>query len=151
MVTSPIERLAEHLAARVKPDEQELVAEWLDYSLNRCGLVVVSEQSLTRPTADLGEDGELVERLREEARREAAAHKLLADAKSARQSDRDDYPDFPIHGYSSIAPEQTTCWQAADRLILYREALEWIANAPEAYTHKALTDHARAVLSRSGG
>ena len=48
---SPIERLAEHLAARPMPicsDDMRimLVADWLDYSLNRCGLVVVPEQSL---------------------------------------------------------------------------------------------------------
>jgi hypothetical protein len=54
----PLERLAEHLAARpfLTGDGGNIagVADWLDYSLNRCGLVVVPEQSLTRPTP--GED-----------------------------------------------------------------------------------------------
>lgn len=55
---SPIERLAEHLSARPQPmfsTEEgyiEKVADWLDYSLNRCGLVVVEEQSLTRSTQE---------------------------------------------------------------------------------------------------
>ena len=43
-----LERLAEHLAARRLGDwnDTRLVADWLDYSLDRCGLVVVEEQSL---------------------------------------------------------------------------------------------------------
>lgn len=50
-------RLAEHLAARRLGDwdDVKLVADWLDYSLNRCGLVVVEEQSLARPTLDANE------------------------------------------------------------------------------------------------
>lgn len=46
----PLERLAEHLAARpitmLPPYDIAKMADWLDYSLNRCGLVVVTEQSL---------------------------------------------------------------------------------------------------------
>jgi hypothetical protein len=54
---SPLERLAEHLTARPLTwgnDDLLHIQDWLEYSLNRCGLVVVEEQSLTRhsPEAD---------------------------------------------------------------------------------------------------
>lgn len=60
--------------------------------------------------------GELIEQLRESARQHSAAHKMLADAKSDRQTDRDDYPELGTRGYDWIKPEQTTEWQAADLL-----------------------------------
>lgn len=63
---APIERLAEHLCAR-RPcgDTPENVADWLDYSLNRCGLVVMPEQALaTRTPSPSSDIEELVEDLR---------------------------------------------------------------------------------------
>lgn len=61
---------------------------------------------------------ELRERLREQARSESAASKMLADAKTARQTDRDDYPEIRemVGGYSYSTPEQTVSWQAADTI-----------------------------------
>ena len=63
----------------------------------------------------------LVERLREEARQESAACKILADAKTARQTDRDDA--WTTAGYSWAQPEQTTRWKAADALETAEKAL----------------------------
>ena len=55
----PLGKLAEHLSARPMPEGVAAVADWLDYSLNRCGLIVVAEQSLTR-TPDLSDTPERI-------------------------------------------------------------------------------------------
>lgn len=59
---------------------------------------------------------DLVERLREDARQQSAASKMLADAKSARQTDRDDHPEMGQRGYAYVLPEQTNAWKAATLL-----------------------------------
>jgi hypothetical protein len=41
---------------------------------------------------------------------------MMADAKTARQTDRDDYPELECRGYSYPQPEETDFWEAADRL-----------------------------------
>lgn len=48
-------RLAEHLSARPIgiPNEIEPVANWLEYSLNRCGLVLATEAG-TAETTEIG-------------------------------------------------------------------------------------------------
>lgn len=65
----------------------------------------------TRPQPFPKVDG-LVELLREEARQEEAAHKMMADAKTARQTDRADA--WTDEGYDWVRAEQTTRWKAAD-------------------------------------
>jgi hypothetical protein len=106
-----------------------------------CALTAIMQTDAARPTADLGEDGELVRRLR------APAYWMSGSSDG--------------HEGENDAPRE-----AADRLILYREALEAIAangTAPEfepsdaeraAYWRDAALycrKVARAVLSRSGG
>lgn len=51
MTFGTIEALAEHLCAR-RPcgDTPENVTDWLDYSLNKCGLVLITEQRLAELT-----------------------------------------------------------------------------------------------------
>lgn len=59
----------------------------------------------------------LVAELRQHARQHSAAAKMMADAKTARQTDRDGYPEMTamgLSGYDWIKPEQTAEWRAAD-------------------------------------
>lgn len=65
----------------------------------------------------------LIDRLRRHAECYAAADKMMADAKTARQADRDDYPDVDLGGYSSIAAEETDFWKAAEALVAMRSVI----------------------------
>jgi hypothetical protein len=82
-----------------------------------------------RPTADLGDDGELVERLRKGV--------TWSDGKRI---------DAVVG-----AVNDPVMAEAADRLILYREALERIAGMNLSTAMMSAPDITRAVLSRSGG
>lgn len=64
--------------------------------------------------------------LKRQAECESAASKMMADAKTARQTDRDDYPEMRdlVGGYAYELPEQTTSWKAADLIAELVEALE---------------------------
>lgn len=87
---------------------------------------------------------ELLIALREQARRESEAHKMLADAKTARQTDRDDYPELADIGYDWIKPEQTVSWKAADTI----ERLE--ARVGEAEDERDEAVNWSAIVDRHG-
>jgi hypothetical protein len=105
-----------------------------------CALTAIMQTDTARPTADLGEDGELIRRLR------APAYWMSGSSEG--------------HEGENDAPRE-----AADRLILYREALVELLRGCEAIAHHHGIDidaecaaypdspfaKARAVLSRSGG
>jgi hypothetical protein len=79
----PLEALAEHLSARPMPAEN--VADWLDYSLNRCGLMVVGEADyaalkLTRPEPSLNGNAELVELIQSRKNQDFDGECLLTNA-----------------------------------------------------------------------
>ncbi len=48
---SEVYRLAEHLYARKKPGDFSEYLDWLAYSLDRCGLAVVPQESAMRALA----------------------------------------------------------------------------------------------------
>lgn len=56
----------------------------------------------------------LVERLRHMARNSSEAQRMIAEAKTARQTDRDDA--WTDAGYGWPSPEETTEWQAASHI-----------------------------------
>lgn len=58
----------------------------------------------------------LVGRLRQSAQQSSDASRMLAEAKTDRQADRDDYPAMLVRGYSWLKPEQTVEWEAAARI-----------------------------------
>jgi hypothetical protein len=58
----------------------------------------------------------LAVRLEGEAQGESEASRMMAEAKTARQVDRDDYPEMQSRGYSWSQPEETTRWRAASAL-----------------------------------
>lgn len=71
----------------------------------------------------------LVERLRKQAEHAARAMQMLADAKTARQADREDYPELAdIAGYHAPTKEQTLEWQAAAALEAARDDLRQIGS-----------------------
>lgn len=59
-------------------------------------------------------DTSLIERLRTCARQKSEASRMLAEAKSLRQTDHEGPPRADL--YSFVTPEQTDEWKAADRI-----------------------------------
>jgi hypothetical protein len=149
----PIEALAEHLCAR-RPcgDTPENVADWLDYSLNRCGLMIVreSEYAVLRASRPQPTE-ETVERIAylEDALLEATvrahkwmeAHDKLAAGKPYDLPTPADVPDALARAALSALPraDTGTGWQPIeaapkDTLVLTLNAslpgafVPWVGN-----------------------
>jgi hypothetical protein len=85
------------------------------YSAWETALGVLNPPLASTSPDGAGEDAALIQSLRDQARRESEASRMLAEAKTVRQTDRGDTPGLEA-GYSWTQPEQTVSWKAADRI-----------------------------------
>jgi hypothetical protein len=113
-----VERLAEHLGAS---GSIGTLADRIAYSLERCGLALSTKNELP------SEVERTVNYLWQAAKAASETLRMMAEAKTARQTDRDDYPELAATGYSWPKPEETYEYKAAQTILSLQRRLESVA------------------------
>jgi hypothetical protein len=110
-----VERLAEHLGAS---GSIGTLADRIAYSLERCGLALSTKNELP------SEVERTVNYLWQAAKAASETLRMMAEAKTARQTDRDDYPELAATGYSWPKPEETYEYKAAQTILSLQRRLD---------------------------